>query len=126
MSIAVVLAIGAAGGVGSVARFVLDGVIRARVSSALPVGTMLINISGSLLLGVVTGLVLAAALPPAWTLVCGTGFLGGYTTFSTASSETVRLLQADRPTAALLSGAGTAVTALAAAGAGLALGFLSA
>lgn len=124
MSILVVLAVGAAGGLGAVARFVLDGVIRARVRGPYPVGTMTINISGSLLLGLVTGLVIAAVLPTSATLVVGTGFLGGYTTFSTASSETVRLLQAGRTRAALLSGAGTALMSLAAAGLGLAAALL--
>lgn len=124
MSVAVVLAVGLAGGLGSVARYVLDGTIRSRVHGAAPVGTMTVNISGSLLLGLLTGIVLAAALPPEWTLIAGTGFLGGYTTFSTASDETVRLVQAGRTRAALLSGLGTAVTALAAAGLGLWAGFL--
>lgn len=123
MSVIEVLALAVAGGVGAVARFMLDGAVRGKLRGHLPVGTMVINISGSLLLGVVTGFVLAAALPPAWTLVAGAGFLGGYTTFSTASSETVRLLQAGRTGHAVLSGAGTAVLALAAAGAGLAAGF---
>lgn len=122
MSFALVLALGVAGGLGAVARYVFDGVIRVR--GPVPVGTMAVNISGSLLLGLLTGLVLAAVLPPEWTLVVGTGFLGGYTTFSTASSETVRLLQAGRVWPALLSGAGTAVAALAAAGAGLSIGLL--
>ena len=124
MSGGLVLVLGVAGGLGSVARFLLDGALRARVSSTVPAGTMTVNISGSFLLGLLTGLVLAAALPPAWTLVGGTGFLGGYTTFSTASSETVRLLQAGRVRPAVLSGAGTAAAALAAAGAGLWIGLL--
>lgn len=119
MSIGAVLALGIAGGLGSVARFVLDGAIRARTRGPAPISTMAVNISGSLLLGLLTGLVLAAALPPSWTLVAGTGFLGGYTTFSTASIETVRLLQAGRIAPAVLSGAGTMVVALAAAGLGL-------
>lgn len=75
MSFALVLALGVAGGLGAVARYVLDGVIRARVRGPVPVGTMAVNISGSLLLGLLTGLVLAAVLPPEWTLVVGTGFL---------------------------------------------------
>ncbi|MHA7217590.1 fluoride efflux transporter CrcB [Arthrobacter sp. MDT1-48-3] len=126
MSGGLVLVLGVAGGLGSVARFLLDGALRARVSSTVPAGTMAVNISGSFLLGLLTGLVLAAALPPAWTLVGGTGFLGGYTTFSTASNETVRLLQAGRVWPAVLSGAGTAAAALAAAGAGLSIGLLAA
>ena len=114
-----VLALGVAGGLGAVARFVLDGVIRSRTRGPLPLGTMTINISGSLLLGFLTGLVLAAAVPASSGAVLGTGFLGGYTTFSTASSETVRLLQAGETRAAILSGAGTALLSLAGAGLGL-------
>lgn len=124
MSVAVVLALGVAGGMGSVARFMLDGVIRSRTRGPVPVATITINISGSLLLGLVAGLVLASALPPAWTLIVGTGFLGGYTTFSTASMETARLVQAGHVRAALISGAGTAVASLAAAGLGLWIGVL--
>ncbi len=124
MSVGLVLVLAVAGGLGSVARFVLDDVVGSRSSGRFPVGTMTINISGSFLLGIVTGLVLVAAVPPAWMLVAGTGFLGGYTTFSTASIDTVRLLRAGRAGAALVSGAGTAVTALLAAGFGLTLGIL--
>lgn len=124
MSPVLVLALAVAGGLGSVARFVLDGVLRSGRPGILPVPTMVINVSGSLLLGLLTGAALATALPPEWALVCGTGFLGGYTTFSTASSETARLIQAGRLRAALVTGFGTAVVALAAAGGGLWLGLL--
>jgi CrcB protein len=124
VSAALVLALGVAGGAGSVVRFMFDGVIRTRVRTASPIGTMTVNISGSLALGLLTGLVLAALLPTEWALVLGTGFLGGYTTFSTASVETVRLLQAGRTRAALLTAGGTALAALAAAGAGLSVALL--
>ncbi|MHA7240074.1 fluoride efflux transporter CrcB [Arthrobacter sp. TMS1-12-1] len=124
MSLALVLALGAAGGLGAVVRFVLDGVIRSVLRGVVPIGTMTVNITGSFLVGLVTALGVAAVLPSEWVLICGTGFLGGYTTFSTASSETVRLLQADRIGAAVLSGAGTALAALAAAALGLSAGLL--
>ncbi|MDQ0735952.1 fluoride efflux transporter CrcB [Arthrobacter agilis] len=125
MSLSVVLMLGIAGGLGAVARFMLDGFI-SPIRGVVPIGTMAVNISGSLVLGVLTGLVLAVALPSSWLLVGGTGFLGGYTTFSTASSETVRLIQAGQTRAALLSGVGTALAALAAAGLGLVIGFVAA
>ena len=83
-----------------------------------PIGTTIINVTGSFLLGLVTGLALAHGLPPEWRAILGTGFLGGYTTFSTASYETVRLAQQRRYRAALVNGVGMLVLALAAAGLG--------
>jgi CrcB protein len=119
-----VLAVAVAGGAGAVARLVLDGVLRSRFALNFPLGTTVINVSGSLLLGLVTGLALTHGLPTEWRVVLGTGFLGGYTTFSTASFETVRLAQQRRYRAALINGFGMMVLALAAAGLGLWLGSL--
>lgn len=115
MIITVVLLV-VAGGLGAVARFVIDGAVRSRIGPGSPLGTVLINVSGSLVLGLVTGLTLSHALPEAVQLVVGTGFLGGYTTFSTASFETVRLVQVQRLRAALLNGFGTLLTTTLAAG----------
>jgi CrcB protein len=119
-----VLAVAVAGGLGAVARLVLDGVLRSRVAINFPLGTTVINVTGSFLLGLVTGLALAHALPVEWRAILGTGFLGGYTTFSTASYETVRLAQQRRYRAAFVNGFGMLVLALAAAGLGLWLGSL--
>jgi CrcB protein len=122
MTALVFVLLSVAGGVGASARLVLDGWVRSRVQTAFPVGTALINVTGSLLLGFVTGLTLTHALPEEWHLILGTGFLGGYTTFSTASVETVRLIQAKRFRAALANGIGMLVGAVLAAGLGLWLG----
>ncbi len=122
MPLWVVVALSVAGGVGAVCRFVLDGMITARLKPAYPVGTTVINLSGSLLLGFVTGVALAHALPAPWRLILGAGFLGGYTTFSTASFETVRLAQQGRWGAAIANGLGMLVGALLAAAVGLWLG----
>ena len=111
-----------AGGLGAVCRFVVDGVIRARSGVGFPLGTLVINVSGSLVLGLLTGLTLAHLLPDPVRLVVGTGFLGGYTTFSTASFETVRLVQERRVAAALLYGLGTLLVTTVMAGLGLAIG----
>jgi CrcB protein len=119
-----VLAVAVAGGIGAVARLVLDGVLRSRVAIDFPLGTTVINVTGSFLLGLVTGLALAHGLPVEWRAILGTGFLGGYTTFSTASYETVRLAQQRRYRAAFVNGFGMLVLALAAAGLGLWLGSL--
>ena len=109
-----------AGGVGAVLRFVVDGLVRDRIGARLPWGTAIINISGSLALGLLTGF-LTRGMPPEVLLVLGTGVLGGYTTFSTASIETVRLLQQRRIGASLLYGVGVLVLSVAAALLGIAL-----
>lgn len=117
-----VLLLALAGGAGAALRFVVDGLVRSRLRTALPLGTILVNVSGSLLLGFLAGLVMRQLAPESLQMVLGTGLLGGYTTFSTASLETVRLVQAGRTGLALLNGIGTMVACVlaAAAGAGLA------
>lgn len=115
------LAVALAGGLGAVARFVVDGAARERWGGRFPYGVLVVNASGSLLLGLVAGLVLFAGAPGELRLVVGTGFCGGYTTFSTASVDTVRLAQQGRPLAALANGLGTLLLTLLAGGAGLLL-----
>lgn len=90
-----------AGGAGALARFILDGLIRSRLGRRFPWGTIIINVSGALLLGTITALTLRHSLPNGDELVIGTGFCGAYTTFSTASFEAVRLLEERRWIAAL-------------------------
>ncbi len=113
------LAVAAAGGVGAATRLFLDGLVRTRLGGVFPFGTTIINVSGSLLLGVVTGLAMNHLLAPEWSLVFGVGLLGGYTTFSTASFETVRLAQAQRYLTALANGIGMLTASVAAAALGL-------
>ncbi|CAI9411414.1 MULTISPECIES: fluoride efflux transporter CrcB [Aestuariimicrobium] len=118
MTPALFLALSVAGGFGAATRLVVDGLIRSRVDGVVPWGTVFINLSGSFLLGVLAGLAGARVLPEHWQTVLGTGLLGGYTTFSTASFETVRLAQEGRPGTALAKASGTVVGAAAAAAAG--------
>lgn len=121
----VFLAVCAAGGVGSAARFTLDGLIRARARLSYPLGTTAINVTGSLLLGLITGLAAQALLAPEWRMILGVGLMGGYTTFSTASVETVRLLQERRSIAAAINGLGMLALSVAAAALGLLIGNLA-
>lgn len=100
--ILVALAIGVAGGLGAGARYLLDQGVPARLRARFPLGILLVNLSGSFALGILTG---AALGDPVGTILA-TGFLGGYTTFSTASLDTVRLLRARRFGAALVNGLG--------------------
>ncbi|UFU02645.1 CrcB family protein [Ruania suaedae] len=80
-----------AGGLGAALRFWADGAIRARWQPALPVATLTINTAGSLLLGVLVGLLGAGALGPDTVAVLGVGLCGGFTTFSTAMVEVARM-----------------------------------
>ena len=108
-----------AGGLGAAVRFMLDGLIRARVRTALPWATIFINVSGSLLLGFLAGLVMEGQAPESLQLILGAGFLGGYTTFSTASLETIRLVQSGRVGLALVNGLGAMALSVGAAAAGV-------
>lgn len=124
MSAAVVLLAVLAGGLGTGLRFVVDGALRARWGTSLPVATTVINTTGSLGLGLLVGLAQAHAAPSTEVaqVVLGTGFLGGYTTFSTASVEVVALLRAGRRGAAALHATTMLGASVAAAAVGLAAG----
>jgi CrcB protein len=75
------------GALGAAARFRVDAAVSARWPSDFPLGTLVVNLSGAVPLGLLVG----AAVPHRMLLVLGTGFLGGYTTFSTWMVETERL-----------------------------------
>lgn len=115
------LLVAVAGGAGAVLRFVVDGLVRERIGARLPLGTALINVSGSFLLGLLTGLA-QHGVPSVLLPVLGTGLLGGFTTFSTASVETVRLIQAGRVGMAAANALVTLVLSLATAALGLWVG----
>ncbi|MFG6503126.1 fluoride efflux transporter CrcB [Microbacterium sp. P05] len=118
------LAISVAGGVGAALRLIVDGTVKAHTRTTFPVGTMLINLSGSFLLGFVIEIALVGIFPDAWRLVIGTGLLGGYTTFSTASFESIRLIQQRRYGAAMTNSVGMLILAVLAALAGVGLAML--
>lgn len=111
-----------AGGLGAVCRFVVDGLIRTQLGRTLPWGTIAINVSGSFLLGTLTGLALHGHMSGDLKLILGTGFCGGYTTFSTASFEAVRLIEERRFLAAMAHIGATFGLSLVAALGGLCLG----
>jgi CrcB protein len=110
-----------AGATGAVARFLLDASIKQRWRSPFPLATVVINVTGSLLLGVLAGIVLFHGASSTWQTVVGTGFCGGYTTFSTASFETVRLVQQDRRALAMLNAVGSLALSVGACAVGLAV-----
>ncbi len=114
------------GGVGAALRFWLDGLVKGRVRgtalAGFPLGTLVINVSGSLVLGLLTGAGESGALPLPMVAVLGTGMMGGYTTFSTASVETVQLLRSGKTRTAVLNGLGMLVVSVGAAALGLLIG----
>ncbi|WP_270254991.1 fluoride efflux transporter CrcB [Kocuria marina] len=114
------LAVALGGAVGAVLRFLVDRGITVRWAPTFPAATLLINVTGSFVLGVVTGL--SAVLGPVWTLALGTGLCGGYTTFSTATVDAVRLAREQRAGTAVVSVLGTVLWSLLAVAAGLTLG----
>jgi CrcB protein len=114
----------AAGAVGAPLRYVVDRAVAERLGGAFPWGTFVVNATGSLLLGFLTGLALYHGFPAAPKVVLGTGFCGAYTTFSTFSFDSVRLLEAGDVDVALRNVAGTFAVCAAAAAVGLALAAL--
>jgi len=114
---AVVCAASLAGGVGASLRLIVDGVVRSVAGSRLPWGTLVINVTGSLALGALFGSQPSALVAA----VVGTGLLGGFTTFSTASFETAVLVLERRPLAGLAYAVGTLLAAVGAAALGFAL-----
>lgn len=122
MTVTLFLLVAAGGFVGAPARYLLDRAVSRRIESELPWGTLLVNVSGSLLLGLLAGLSLGAHLPSTTYALLATGFCGAYTTFSTFTFETVRLVQDGRLVRAVGNTAASVLVGLAAATAGFALG----
>jgi CrcB protein len=90
-----VLLIGVAGFFGAIARYGLEGFITSRSVSAFPWRTFVVNISGSLLLGILFAVLVEGRVivSPAVRTAVMVGFIGAYTTFSTLTLETFRLLE---------------------------------
>jgi fluoride exporter len=88
MSIPVLVAVGLLGGAGSVARLWLDGAVSAS-AGAFPLGTMVVNVSGSFVLGLLAGLGVGSDADR----LVGMGLIGGFTTFSTWMFESHRLAE---------------------------------
>jgi CrcB protein len=124
MSTGAWLAFLAAAAIGAPARYLIDGAVQDRVEGAFPWGTFVVNVSGSFVLGLLTGLGLYHGVDSTVRVVIGTGGLGAYTTFSTFTFESVRLAEEGALGEALRNVAGSFVVGLAAAALGLALALL--
>ncbi|BFU47259.1 fluoride efflux transporter CrcB [Krasilnikovia sp. MM14-A1004] len=107
------VALGAA--VGAPARYLADRAVQARHDSLFPWGTFAVNVCGSLLLGLLTGLPLSSG----WSALLGTGFCGALTTYSTFSFETLKLARDGARLLAVANAAGSLLAGLGAAYVGL-------
>jgi len=113
----VALVVALVAGVGAVLRFLVDRWVAGRLGSTLPWGTFVVNVSGSLVMGLAAGALSGSALT-----VVGAGLAGGYTTMSTLVWETLALVEEGSARAALLNVVGSTAAGLVAAATGLLLG----
>jgi CrcB protein len=118
VSVLVWLGVVLLGGVGAVLRFCVDKVVSARTRGAFPHGTLVVNISGAMLLGLLSGL----ALDQRVALLAGTALIGSYTTFSTWMFEAQRLAEDRQLSGAAANLAGSLALGLAATVLGAVMG----
>jgi CrcB protein len=114
-----VLYVAIGGAIGAPLRYVVDSWVQRKFGPVFPWGTFVINISGSLLLGFITGLALYHGFPNAPKILIGTGFCGAYTTFSTFVFESVALGKDGTARLPVLNVFGSVLAGLAAAAVGL-------
>ncbi|MDY0197822.1 MAG: fluoride efflux transporter CrcB [Tenuifilaceae bacterium] len=88
-----IIAIGIGSFIGAVLRYLLTQFIQSKLLSTFPFGTLTVNIVGCLLIGLVFGVSAKVNLSQEWRLFPATGLLGGFTTFSAFSYETINLLR---------------------------------
>ena len=110
-----------AAAIGAPARYLIDGLVQDHTDGAFPWGTFVVNVSGCLILGVISGMGLYHGLGTTTRTVLGTGAMGAYTTFSTFTFESVRLAEEGAINEALRNVVATLIVGLAAASTGLVL-----
>ena len=82
------------GALGTLARYGLQGVVQIRLGSTFPYGTLLVNLTGCFLLGLIGQFTMnRMVISPDWRIAIAVGFFGGYTTFSSFGWETAKLLE---------------------------------
>lgn len=117
----ILIAVG--GACGAAARFALDSWVSARASGDFPWGTLLVNVSGTFMLGLLFSLAVErGVLSAEIRLPLLVGFLGSYTTFSTWMLETLRLVEEGAWLAAVVNAAGSVMLGMAAVVVGIAIG----
>lgn len=109
MDVKAILAVGIGGGIGAILRYLVGAAFLQRFGPGFPWGTFVINVTGSFFIGVIAQLALTRAfgITPNVRLFAATGVLGGYTTFSTFSLDTVTLVEDGAAPVALLYAGGS-------------------
>lgn len=106
------LFIGIGGFIGSIVRYLIGNPLNMSYANSIPMGTLVVNATGSLLIGIIIGLEQRSLMPATWRLFLATGICGGFTTFSAFSAETVGLLQDQKLGLALFYAVSSLVTGL--------------
>jgi CrcB protein len=120
----IVAALMVSGALGALLRYRVDRAVQRRTGSDFPLGILVVNLSGSLVLGVLVGSASHHGISASWLTVAGTGLVGAYTTFSTLTFDTVSLLENGEWVSSTVSVLINIGAGLGAAAAGLALGSL--
>ena len=118
-----VFLVGLAGAVGALSRYLLGRYIAERAGAQFPFGTLLINVTGAFVIGLLFALTSHKLLNAATQLILATGFLGGYTTFSTMNWEGVQLARGGSTRMSMLYFGGSFALGLLAASLGLLVGW---
>lgn len=108
------LTIAVGGAAGAIARYVLGNYIGSRLGFRFPYGTLVINVTGSFVVGFCMALFARTTASPYWRYLVPIGFIGAYTTFSTFEYETLRAIQDGQLGSGLLNVAVSVVSGFAA------------
>ncbi len=98
----IILLVGLGSFLGGIFRYLLTQYVQDRILSEFPMGTLLVNIVGSFLIGIIFGLASKFSFGPEWRFFLMTGVIGGFTTFSSYSLESVNLIRSNQPALAML------------------------
>lgn len=110
------------GAIGAAARFHLGGIAARAFGPTFPAGTLIANVSGGLAMGLLAAALARTGGGETWRLLLGVGVLGGFTTFSAFSLETVAMIERGEALLAFGYVAASVLGALGALGLGLAIG----
>jgi CrcB protein len=102
MNLGNIFAVGIGGFTGGIFRYVLSLLIHAKTTTIFPLGTLIVNLIGCFLIGIVIGFFDNGHISDEWKLFLATGVLGGFTTFSAFSIETITLFRDGHPAYALI------------------------